>query len=55
MLLSHPSAEEVARGLLRQEFRLYLQPKFDLLSGAVFAVDALARWRHPLRGALAPG
>lgn len=55
MLLSHPSAEEVARGLLRQEFRLYLQPKFDLLSGAVFAVEALARWHHPIHGVLTPG
>lgn len=54
MLLPYPSAEEVARGLLRQEFRLYLQPKFDVVSGAVFAVEALARWHHPLRGVLAP-
>lgn len=49
------STQEVARGLLRQEFELYVQPKFDLTSGAVFAVEALARWHHPVHGILLPG
>lgn len=49
------SAQEVAHGLLHQEFKLYVQPQFDLASGTVFAVEALARWHHPIHGVLPPG
>jgi diguanylate cyclase (GGDEF)-like protein/PAS domain S-box-containing protein len=35
-------------------FVLHYQPKFDLLTGAITAVEALVRWRHPLRGVLSP-
>ncbi|MGW7774081.1 EAL domain-containing protein [Pseudomonas machongensis] len=45
---------ELRSGLLRQEFQAYVQPKFDLLSQRVHGVEVLARWRHPLRGLLAP-
>jgi diguanylate cyclase (GGDEF)-like protein/PAS domain S-box-containing protein len=40
--------------LERGEFVLHYQPKFDLLTGAITAVEALVRWRHPLRGVLSP-
>lgn len=36
------------------EFELYLQPKVDLRAGRVVGAEALARWRHPERGILAP-
>lgn len=49
-----PSAEEVKRGLLCKEFHAYLQPKFDLRTGQVNAVEVLARWHHPRYGVLAP-
>lgn len=36
--------------------QLYLmyQPKLDLRSGAITAVEALARWQHPRRGDISP-
>lgn len=34
---------------------LYYQPEVDLWSGAIVAVEALVRWRHPTRGLLLPG
>lgn len=34
---------------------LYYQPEVDLWSGAIVAVEALVRWRHPTQGLLLPG
>jgi diguanylate cyclase (GGDEF)-like protein len=38
----------------RDEFILHFQPLVDLASGAMYGVEALARWRHPALGLLAP-
>jgi diguanylate cyclase (GGDEF)-like protein/PAS domain S-box-containing protein len=38
----------------RKSFVLHYQPKFDLQSGAITSVEALVRWRHPMRGVLPP-
>ena len=40
--------------LERKAFVLHYQPKFDLQTGAITAVEALVRWRHPVRGVLLP-
>ncbi|HTD58426.1 MAG TPA: diguanylate cyclase, partial [Solirubrobacteraceae bacterium] len=45
---------EVRPALERREFVLFYQPKIDLASNRVTGVEALLRWRHPLRGMLAP-
>ncbi len=37
-----------------REFSLAFQPVFDLDSGALRAFEALARWKHPVLGAIAP-
>lgn len=42
------------RALERKEFMLYYQPKINLKTGAITAVEALVRWRHPERGLLLP-
>ena len=49
-----PNANEVRLGLRQGEFQAFLQPKFDLLTGYVYAVEVLARWQHPHRGQLGP-
>jgi EAL domain-containing protein (putative c-di-GMP-specific phosphodiesterase class I) len=46
--------EEVIAGLANDEFEPYFQPKVDLSSGLITGAEALARWRHPLRGIIAP-
>jgi diguanylate cyclase (GGDEF)-like protein len=46
---------EMREAMARQEFLLYYQPKLDLVSGQVTAVEALIRWRHPQRGMVPPG
>ena len=47
--------QEALRGALeRREFVLYYQPQIDMLSGRVFAVEALIRWNHPTQGQIPP-
>ena len=45
---------EMRRGLHAGEFNLHYQPKLTLTDGAVHGVEALVRWRHPVRGPIPP-
>lgn len=45
---------QIALGLQRGEFLVYLQPEMDLLTGDVIAMEALVRWEHPSRGLVSP-
>jgi EAL domain-containing protein (putative c-di-GMP-specific phosphodiesterase class I)/CheY-like chemotaxis protein len=45
---------EIADGITRDQFEPYFQPKIDLTAGRIRGVEALARWRHPLHGIVAP-
>ncbi|GAC1316867.1 MAG: hypothetical protein NVSMB2_10020 [Chloroflexota bacterium] len=47
-------ARELREALVRGELVLYYQPKIDFRTGQVSGVEALARWRHPSRGLVAP-
>jgi diguanylate cyclase (GGDEF)-like protein/PAS domain S-box-containing protein len=38
----------------RQELVLHYQPKIDLATGDIVGVEALVRWRHPVRGLVQP-
>jgi EAL domain-containing protein (putative c-di-GMP-specific phosphodiesterase class I) len=46
--------EETRRGLEAGEFEPFFQPKVSLIDGSVVGAEALARWRHPQLGVLAP-
>lgn len=48
-------ADDMLRGIEAAEFEPYYQPQVDAASGEVVALEALARWRHPQYGILAPG
>jgi diguanylate cyclase (GGDEF)-like protein len=43
------------QGLPAGHFRIEVQPQFDLASGALAGVEALARWRDPQLGEIGPG
>lgn len=46
---------QIERGLQHQEFRLYYQPKVDMVRGQVLGVEALIRWQHLEDGLWSPG
>ena len=46
--------QEIAAGLHNDEFEPFLQPKIELATGRVKGAEALARWRHPQHGIVAP-
>ena len=46
--------EEVMAGLRAEEFEAFYQPKVDLKTRRVKGAEALARWRHPNIGIVAP-
>ncbi|MGH2927873.1 MAG: putative bifunctional diguanylate cyclase/phosphodiesterase, partial [Solirubrobacteraceae bacterium] len=46
--------EDLQRALERQEFELHYQPLVRLADGVVTGLEALLRWRHPVRGLIPP-
>lgn len=47
-------ADELLGGLERNEFIAFYQPQFSAKTLEIVGVEALARWRHPKEGILAP-
>ncbi len=45
---------EMRHAINRGEFELHYQPKLDLRTGLITAVEALIRWHHPQRGLISP-
>ncbi|HJR44629.1 MAG TPA: EAL domain-containing protein [Actinomycetota bacterium] len=45
---------QIRQAIDDQEISLYYQPKADLITGQVRAVEGLARWNHPERGLMTP-
>ncbi|WP_320202847.1 bifunctional diguanylate cyclase/phosphodiesterase [Agrobacterium rosae] len=48
------TADEILAGLERGEFEAWYQPQFCANTLALTGVEALVRWRHPVRGILTP-
>jgi len=46
--------QNLRRALAQNEFALQYQPKYDLKSRAIIGVEALLRWKHPVRGFIPP-
>ncbi|HEY5248631.1 MAG TPA: EAL domain-containing protein, partial [Dermatophilaceae bacterium] len=48
------TVDELRTALTDDQLVVYYQPKIDLRTGEVHAVEALVRWNHPTRGLLYP-
>jgi EAL domain-containing protein (putative c-di-GMP-specific phosphodiesterase class I) len=48
------SLEQILQGLQERQFEPFFQPKLELATGRVVGAEALARWRHPGHGLVAP-
>ena len=46
--------EDLRKGIANDQIEVWYQPQVDASSRAVYALEALVRWRHPRRGLLAP-
>lgn len=46
---------DLRQAIDRNELVLHFQPQVSLFSGAIIGMEALIRWRHPLRGLVLPG
>ena len=48
------SISDIRLALDRSEFVLHYQPKVNMRTGDVIGVEALIRWKHPVRGLIPP-
>src|SRR5262249_31696393 len=48
------AVETLRQDIAARRLTLHYQPKIDLASGSLAGAEALARWRHPTLGLLAP-
>jgi diguanylate cyclase len=45
---------DMRRALQGNQFQIYYQPQVNIETGEVFAMEALIRWNHPVKGMISP-
>jgi diguanylate cyclase (GGDEF)-like protein len=54
LVARHELSAELSRSVARRELEVFYQPIIDLATLEVTGVEALIRWRHPVRGLVVP-
>jgi len=49
-----PSIDELREAIGNKDIVVHFQPKIDIASRSLAGVEALARWRHPVKGMIPP-
>ena len=55
LVLEREVVAGIESALREDRIELFLQPKCNIRTGKIVGAEALARWRHPERGIVAPG
>ena len=55
LVLEREVVAGIGSALREDRIELFLQPKCNIRTGKIVGAEALARWRHPERGIVAPG
>ena len=50
----HSVEGSLLQALERKQFCLHYQPRVEMATGKVLGVEALIRWKHPVRAAVQP-
>lgn len=50
----HQQQVELRHALDRDQLEVYYQPRVDISTGTTCSMEALVRWRHPVRGMIQP-
>lgn len=46
--------QELQKAIEDQQFQVYLQAKYEFVSGKIIGAEALVRWMHPQKGLISP-
>lgn len=55
LIMEQNITNEMENSLANEEFQVYFQPKYDLLTESIAGAEALVRWNHPELGFISPG
>jgi EAL domain-containing protein (putative c-di-GMP-specific phosphodiesterase class I)/AmiR/NasT family two-component response regulator len=50
-----PSAQQISSAIENKELFLVYQPQINITNRKIIGVEALVRWKHPVRGLIPPG
>lgn len=54
ILRNNEIEQDMNQAIADRQFVMYLQPKYDLISGKICGAEVLARWNHPVKGLIQP-
>lgn len=46
--------QDMNAAIQNKQFLMYLQPKYNLVTGKICGAEVLARWKHPVKGLIQP-
>lgn len=55
LIMEQTITNEMEKALAEEQFKVFFQPKYDLLTECIAGAEALVRWDHPDLGFISPG